>query len=58
MLNWVENKLLAKGLKYWAHSLLDYKLSWENNQPENMCNNVFEKPSEGFFKKGVMRNFA
>ena len=50
-----------------------YKLSPENTQPENMCSNVFEKaksraekaevfmqkqPSEGFLKKGVMRNFA
>ena len=50
-----------------------YKLNPENTQPENMCSNVFEKaksraekaevfmqkqPSEGFLKKGVMRNFA
>ena len=50
-----------------------YKLSQENIQPENMCNNVFEKvkrragkaevfmqmqPSKGFFKKGGMRNFV
>ena len=50
-----------------------YKLSRENTLPENMCDIVFEKmkggggtervftqkhPSEGFFQKGVMRNFA
>ena len=69
MLNWVENRL-----EILSSLLLPvYKLSRENTQPENMCNNVFEKakrragnaevfmqkqPPEGFFKKGDMRNFA
>ena len=50
-----------------------YKISRENTLPENLCDIVFEKmkgrggtepvfmqkqPSEGFFKKGGMRNFA
>ena len=50
-----------------------YKLSRENAQSVNMCNNVFEKAkrparkaevflqkqlSEGFFKGGFIRNFA
>ena len=45
MLNWVENGLLANGLKYWAHSCYKslVKLRRENTQPENMCNNVYEK---------------
>ena len=34
MLNWVENRLLAKSF---------YKLRRENTQPENMRNNVYEK---------------
>ena len=35
MFDWVENRFLAQGWKYWAHS--------EITQPENMCDNVFEK---------------
>ena len=39
MLNWVENRL-----EILSSLLLPvYKLSRENTQPENMCNNVFEK---------------
>ena len=40
MLNWVENGLLAKDLTL---LLLVYKLSRENTQSKNMCNNIFEK---------------
>ena len=55
-------------------SVPNYKLSRKKTQQEKMCHIVFEKekergrkvnrasvvkqPSEGFFKKGVMRNFA
>ena len=39
MLNWVENRL-----EILSSLLLPvYKLSRENTQPENKCNNVFEK---------------
>ena len=74
MLNWIDNRYVPKGFEILSSLLLPvYKLSRENTQPENMCNNVFEKakrrtgkaevfmqkqPSEGFFKKDVMRNFA
>ena len=69
MLNWVENRL-----EILSSLLLPvYKLSRENTQPENTCKDVFEKPkrrarkaevfmqrqpSEGFFKKGILINFA
>ena len=44
MFGWVENRLLAKGLKYLAHFLLSaYKLSWKNNQLENVRDMVFGK---------------
>ena len=43
MFDWVENRLMAKGLKYWAHSFPVHKLSQEKTQPENMCGMVFEK---------------
>ena len=42
MFVWLENRLLAKGLKYWAHLFPAYKLNRENTQPENMCDIVFE----------------
>ena len=35
MFEWVENKLLAK--------VWNIKLTLENNQPENMCDIVFQK---------------
>ena len=37
MFDWVENRLLAKGLKYLALLLPAYKLNRKNTQPENMC---------------------
>ena len=44
MLDWVENRLLVRGLKYWAHSCSQfYKLNRENTHPEKMCDIVFEK---------------
>ena len=44
MLNPVENRLLAIGFEILSSLLLPvYKLSRENTQPENTCNNVFEK---------------
>ena len=43
MFDWVENRLQAKGLKYWAHSCSQsFKLSRKNTQPENMCHIIFE----------------
>ena len=42
MFDWIENRLLAKGLKYWAH-FPAYKLNRKNTQPENMCDIDFEK---------------
>ena len=35
MFDWVENRSLAKGLKYWAYSY--------SSQQENICDIVFEK---------------
>ena len=40
MFEWVEYRLLAKGLKFWGHS---YKLSRKNTQAGNMCDIVFKK---------------
>ena len=43
MLNWIDNRLVAKGFEILSSLLLPvYKLSRENTQPEKMCN-VFEK---------------
>ena len=43
MFEWVENRLLAQGLKILSLLLLPaYKLNPKNTQPENMCNIVFE----------------
>ena len=44
MFDWVENRFLAKGLKYRARSFFPvYKLNRKNTQPENMCDIVFEE---------------
>ena len=44
MFDMVENRSLAKSLKYWAYSYSkSNKLSQENTQPENICHIVFEK---------------
>ena len=44
MFDWVESRILAKGLKYWAYSCSkSIKLSQENTQWENICDIVFEK---------------
>ena len=43
MLDWVENKLLPKGLENWALLFPVYKLSREKTLRENMCDIVFEK---------------
>ena len=43
MFNWVENRRLPKGLKYWVYLFQVYKLNWENIQLENMFDIVFEK---------------
>ena len=39
MFDWVENRSLAKGLKYWAYSY--------SSQQENICDIVFEKTGRG-----------
>ena len=41
MLDWIENKFLAKELSFLLFPL--YKLSLENTQLENMCDTVLEK---------------
>ena len=76
MFDWVENKLLAKGFKYWAHfcsqptnpaekilskkifvtSFLKRRKVVVGQQTERVF--MQKQPSEGFFDKGVMRNFA
>ena len=75
MFDWVENKLLAKGFKYWAHfcsqptnpaekilskkifvtSFLKRRKVVVGQQTERVF--MQKQPSEGFFDKGVMRNF-
>ena len=51
MLNWVENRLQAKGLKNRVHSCSQSSNQAEKNtQRENMCDIIFEKT------KGVSRN--
>ena len=43
MLDWVENRFLARLEKLSLFLFTVYKLSQENTQLENMCNIVFEK---------------
>ena len=44
MFHWVKNRVLAKSLKYWAHSCSQpKKLNRKNTQPEIMCDIFFEK---------------
>ena len=42
MQDWVENRVLGKGLKYTVLFPF-YKLWEENTQPKNFCDIVFEK---------------
>ena len=69
--DWVENRSLAKGLKYWVYSsskslnevekILSRKIcvtSFLKKQKQTARVFMQKQPSEGFFKKRVMRNFA
>ena len=47
--DWVEKRLLAKGLKYWDHSFPAYKLNRKNNHPENMCDIFFLKSKRSWW---------
>ena len=49
MFDWVENRLQAKGLKYWARSCSQSSnLCRENTQQENMCDIIF-KNTKGIY---------
>ena len=74
--DWVENRSLAKGLKYWVYSSSKSLNEAEKILSRKICVTSFLKkqkvavgqwtarvfmqkhPSEGFFKKRVMRNFG
>ena len=43
MFDWVENRLQAKGLKYWAHSCSQSSNYAEKILSRKMCDIIFEK---------------
>ena len=70
MFDWVENRFLGSGKRFEILTSRLFpvsKLSRENTMPENACDIkdkrlwwvlIQKQPSEGFLKKGVMRNFG